>query len=235
MDIYPRVPGTGMEPVVNAVKDLRRQARALQRPDGTRLAELYAQVQIALANVATSVSTAFAALVASGFTSPGAIHAADLYTVNGPGFNITGGRVTCWLETATGRVAMATSSRRFKQDEVDVTDVDPMAIIGVKMKYWHYITEVRKRDDPDFEDYVGPDYHVALNFGPIAEDLHAAGLWMCVIYERDEGGSLKLDENGDPIPFAIHDALWGYLEHLAMQWVVGRLDDHEHRLTEAGL
>jgi hypothetical protein len=160
---------------------------------------------------------------------------ADLYTINGPTFNITGGRVTCWLETATGRVAMATSSRRFKQDEITVTDVDPRAILSVNMKYWHYIAEVRKRDDPTFEDYVGPDYHVAQNFGPIAEDLHAAGLWMCVIYQHNDDGSLQLDENEQPIPFAIHDSLWGYLEHIAVQWLMGRVDDHEARLTKAGL
>jgi hypothetical protein len=164
-----------------------------------------------------------------------AVVGSDLYTLNGPSFNITGTRVACWLETATGRVAMATSSRRFKENEVTVTDVDPRAIIGVKMKYWNYITEVRKRDDPTFEEYVGPDYHVATNFGPIAEDLHDAGLWMCVVYERDEGGTLKLDGTGNPIPYSIHDALFAYVEHLAVQWLMSRVDDHEARLAAAGL
>jgi hypothetical protein len=41
-------------------------------------------------------------------------------------------------------------------------------------------------------------------FGALAEDLHAAGLWEFVVYEREEDGQAKLDSAGNVIPFAIN-------------------------------
>lgn len=167
----------------------------------------------------------------SSINSTGGITGADLYTLNGPGFNITGGRVTAWLENATGRVGMATSSERYKQAIVNAA-TDPNAILGISVKYYQYNAEVAKRDDPNSPDYVGPDYHVAVNIGMIAEDLHAAGLWEFVVYQRDADGNLVLDTNGQPIPDGIHYEVFGVAVLIAAQSLNTRLIALEDRVTK---
>lgn len=115
-----------------------------------------------------------------------ALSGQDLYATSAPGFNITGGRVAAWLENATGRLGTASSSRRYKQDEARAT-IDPAAVLTIRPKTFHYIDEVRKRDDPDFEGYEGPDYVVAQEVGFIAEDLADAGLDEFVVWRELDG------------------------------------------------
>lgn len=154
----------------------------------------------------------------------------DTYTINGPTFNITGGRVASWLETATGRIGMATSSERYKT-AIENAVTDPQAVLGLSVKYYQYIAEVAKRDDPNSEGYVGPDYHVSTNIGMIAEDLHAAGLWEFVVYQRDGDDNLILGENGEPIPDGIHYEVFGLAVLIATQSVNARLIALEERVT----
>lgn len=151
-------------------------------------------------------------------TVAGDFHGTNLYATAAPGFNITGTRVAAWLESATGRLGMATSSRRFKQDIVDA-GLDPEAILGLGVKYFRYIADPRH-----------------LNVGMIAEDLHAAGLWEFVQYEREvithvesvkgkpmgewsEDGPLILDDDGQPIPFGIHYEMFSLAVLVAVQYV----------------
>lgn len=173
-------------------------------------------------------------------TATGANRGADVYATNAPGFNITGTRVAGWWESATGRGGTASSSERFKTD-IETVGLDHLrAVLGVDVVHFSYIDEVRKRDDPTFERYVGPDYHVAVNIGSIAERLHEAGLWEFVVYEREPvteqrtdddgntvevvvGDRLKLDENGQPIPFGVHDILIAYS-------VLPIVADHDRRI-----
>ncbi|WP_285037483.1 tail fiber domain-containing protein [Plantibacter sp. ME-Dv--P-095] len=115
-----------------------------------------------------------------------ALSGQDLYATNAPGFNITGGRVAAWLENATGRLGTASSSRRYKQDEAPAT-IDPAAVLTIHPKTFHYIDEVRKRDDPAFEHYVGPEYVVAEEVGFIAEDLADARLDPFVVWREVDG------------------------------------------------
>jgi hypothetical protein len=133
-------------------------------------------------------------LSASGSISGASLHTSGDVTVSGKlfdpdgaTFNITGGRVTTWMETATGRFGNTASSRRYKQDIADA-GLDMLAVLKVVPYRFHYIDEIRKRDDPTFEGYVGPDYQVALEYGFMAEDLATAGLnpWV------------YLDANGQP-------------------------------------
>jgi hypothetical protein len=176
----------------------------------------------------------------SDISTPNALRGANIYATAAPGYNITGTRVAGWWESATGRGGTASSSRRFKTD-IEAVELDHLrGILGVGIMHWSYVDEVRKRDDPTFEGYVGPDYHVAVNIGAIAEDLHAAGLWELVVYERDRiteereidgelvdvviAEPLKLDDDGQPIPFGIHDILISYS-------LIPLLADHEHRLA----
>lgn len=165
---------------------------------------------------------------ASGDISTPASHrGADIFATNAPTNNFTGTRVAAWWLTATGQGGTASSSERFKTD-IEAVGLDHLrAILSIDVVHFSYIDEVRKRDDPTFDGYVGPDYHVATNIGAIAERLHEAGLWEFVVYEREPvteeridadgntvevvvGDRLKVDAKGDPIPFAIHDILIAY-------------------------
>lgn len=139
--------------------------------------------------------------------------------------NITASRTTVWARNSDGYLGNTLSSIRFKTGVVD-TDIDPLAVLNIGVKHYQYIAEVRKRDDPTYEEYVGPDYHVALEVGMIAEDLHAAGLWQFVAYERETVlqddvlvERLRLDSSGQPIPESIHYILWAMAVLVATQHV----------------
>lgn len=215
---------------------------------GNKIANVQTLINTALTGITIDASAIVSGTLTRPVASPGTITAAgsitagnnlnatngvsggDLYTANGPGFNITGGRVTAWLETATGRVGMATSSERYKTAIEDAT-TDPEAILGISVKYYQAIAEVAKRDDPNSESYIGPQYHVSVNIGMIAEDLHAAGLWEFVVYQRDENDNLVLDENGNPIPDGIHYEIFALAVLVATQYVNTRLTALEERVT----
>lgn len=150
------------------------------------------------------------------------IFAANAGNING---NITTSRTTVWARDSDGYLGNTLSSIRFKTDVVD-TDIDPLAVLSIAVKHYSYIAEVRKRDDPTYEGYIGPKYHVALEVGMIAEDLHAAGLWQFVTYEHEtvvqddvQVEQLRLDVNGQPIPESIHYILWGMAVQVATQHV----------------
>jgi hypothetical protein len=174
----------------------------------------------------------------------------------GPTFNITTGRVTTWTRTSDGLVGTASSSRRFKTN-IRPSGIDPLAVIQIEDVLYEYIAEVRKRDDPTYEEYVGPEYHVATEIGAIAEQLHALGLWQFVIYERERvyvpgppddraqseetdmpgyfEDRLKLDEDGEPVPSGIHYQMLVMSVFPVLRMQQARLDSIETRLTEAGL
>ena len=136
--------------------------------------------------------------------------------------NISATRTTTWARNSDGYIGNTLSSIRFKTDVVG-TDIDPLAVLAMSVKHYRYIAELRTRDDKTYEGYVGPGYHVALEVGMIAEEMHAAGLWQFVVYERhfDEDGAehLTLDANGQVIPQSIHYTLWGMAVLIATQHV----------------
>lgn len=273
---YQPPPGNGFDQLIKRIADLEQAVRTLQRPTGTSVGSLVSRVDETLANIDaevidsintnsytksvidgkdsatlnSAVSTAVAqsnAFTLAGYTASGAISASDLFTRNGPTQNITQTRVSTWTRTSDGLVGTASSSERFKTD-IEAVDLDHLrAILGVQVVHFSYLDEVRRRDDPSFEEYVGPDYHVAVNIGSLAERLHEAGLWEFVIYERENiveqlpgeqnedgspgepvevivGDRLKLDDDGEPIPFGIHDILLAYS-------LIPIVADHEQRLA----
>lgn len=149
--------------------------------------------------------------------------------------NITTGRVTVWGRTSDGFLGTATSSRRFKTN-IRPSGIDPYAVIQVEDVLYNYIAEVRKRDDPTYEEYVGPEYHVATEVGGIAEQLHELGLWQFVIYERTpEDGALILGDDGEPIPYGIHYEMLVMAIFPVLRMQQARLEDIETRLNAAGL
>lgn len=152
--------------------------------------------------------------------------------------NISGTRTQIWARNSDGYIGNTLSSQVFKQDITDAV-IDPVAVLSIGIKHYRYIAEVRRRDDPTYEFYVGPDYHVALEVGMIAEDLHAAGLWQFVVYKHefvyidDDGNEtvpdadsdpvlterLVLDTHGRVIPQSIHYGLWAMAVHVATKHV----------------
>lgn len=98
----------------------------------------------------------------------------NLYATQAPGFNITGTRVAAWLETATGRLGTASSSRRYKQDEAPA-GLDPLAVLSIEPKRFRYKDQVCE---------LGDD--AAIEVGFIAEDLEDAGLIPWVVYRNVE-------------------------------------------------
>jgi hypothetical protein len=203
MDIYPRVPGTGMEPVANAVSDLRRQTRALQRPDGTRLAELYTQVQLTLANISAQVSTLVAEFLAAGvsttnITASGIIRSPATYS--NP---ITSSFRAVWVTSVDGQYGFNLSSREFKQDISDFAP-DPATILLLRLVTFRYIAAVELEGD-----------EAETQVGLIAEEVHDLGLHWLVEYQ-----------DGHPI---------GIKFHLIAMALLAVAQDHEARLTKAGL
>jgi len=148
--------------------------------------------------------------------------------------NITAPRVTLWGRTADGFIGTASSSRRFKMNIRD-SGIDPCAVLQIEDVLYNYIDEVRKRDDPEYEHYVGPKYRVATEIGAIAEQLHEIGLWQFVIYERDTDGSLALDGSGEPIPSGIHYQMLVMSVFPVLRMQQARLEDIETRMSAAGI
>lgn len=228
------------------------------------------QIATALGGISISASSITGGTLGSGITLAGPVTnsqnntgnqfaASDLFTFNGPGFNITGTRVAAWLESATGRIGMATSSLRYKTAIVDAT-TDPRAILSLSVKYYQYKSEVAKRDDPTADGYIGPNYHVPTNIGMIAEDFQAAGLWEFINYQYyglpcgedtfttdDEGnetrvlknpttetnlaGTLVLDDNGQPVCEGLHYEIFSVAVLIATQSLDARLTALEARVT----
>ena len=145
------------------------------------------------------------------------------------GGNIAGSRTTAWIENATGRIGNTLSSARFKTN-IRESSVDPLKVLSIMPKYYQYISEVRKRDDPTYKFYVGPQYHVSLEIGMIAEDLHAAGLWEFVLYSYEKDGTLSLDPMGNPIPNSIHYINWAIALQVVARYQQKRIDNLESRL-----
>jgi hypothetical protein len=271
--------------LVQEVRQTRRALRDGARPGGTRIGQLYDQVQQTLANIVSQVnSIATAWMAANAYTkaqvdskvaSPGAISPttvtasgavsgttgrfdSGLYSTDAYSFNMTGTRVTGWHQI-DGHIGTASSSERFKTNIVDAQLIDKAeAILAIEIDYYNYRAEIAKRDDPSSANYVGPEYQVHQELGAIAERLHEAGLWEFVVYERDTitetryrdaekvvvdedgeehtevvqepytvylGDTLRLGDDGEPIPFGIHYDLLGIAAIAAAQYL--------HRLYKA--
>lgn len=244
------VPPTGDYGVLfQIIEDLKVRIEELERPTGSQVAQALKKLQELVAGLITQVNGIFSGYVSAGTTisagtnitaggnitaGAGIVLGNVLKTTTGPTTNITAARVTSWLQNSDGLVGTATSSERFKANiraVRDDPDFDPLAVLDLSIDFWEYRAEIAKRDDPDSADYVGPEYHVGLNFGPIAERAHELGLWMIVVYERESDGmTLRLNEDGEPIPYGLHDVLFGYLVSMAAQVIHERQEQDRARL-----
>ena len=269
---YHTPPGDGLEPLIRELKDIRTQLRDLQRPSGTNIGNTAAQVQILVAKVEATLVNIDASVQASisansytksvidgkvanppaGSAVTGNVSATGtvsgttgtfntgLYSTDAYSFNITGTRVSGWHQS-DGHIGTASSSERYKTNIVPA-NIDPLAVLSIGVKHYNYIAEVAKRDDALSPDYVGPSHKVHVEVGAIAEELHAAGLWEFVVYERAPDGNLLRDASGGPIPEGIHYQMFSiavlsaaqYLNKLATQQG-NELADIQVRLTAAGI
>lgn len=153
-----------------------------------------AQVDSRIANPPSGVN-ATGNVAASGDVSAGqALRGQNLYATQAPGFNITGTRVAGWLETATGRLGTASSSRRYKQDE-QPAGIDVDAVLSIEPKRFRYIEQVLEHGD-----------NATVEVGLIAEDLHAAGLFPWVVY-REIDDEIVPDGVSYPMLAVAHQAV----------------------------
>lgn len=239
-----RVPETERFGRQNAEREeQRRGLRDALRIDGSQFVRLYEKMQQLIADLETTVTNLVSAntytktqidskIASPGSISPTNVSASGTVSVGGPflnpdsaTYNITGPRLTLWVETATGRHGNTASSRRYKMNERPA-DIDPLAVVSVAPRMFNYIAEIRKRDDPDYEEYVGPDYLVADEIGLMAEDLHDAGLGHLVYYEEVDGSM---------VPAAVDYVMWSVTLHAAVRAMWERQDAIEARLDAAGI
>lgn len=158
-------------------------------------------------------------LTATGDVRAPSFRGTDVYATAAPGFNITGTRVTAWLESATGRLGTASSSERYKTN-VTPFDIDPEQILSIAPVFYQYReaiahAEWRRTCGPPYAEW-DPKARAPMDAGMIAERLHEAGLWPFVVYRRDAWGRLIRGDDGDVVPDGIHYINWGIaLQHVA--------------------
>lgn len=177
------------------------------------------------ANVFASATVSGAAMTTPTATITN-VNATNVRASAAPATNITATRVAAWIQSSDGLIGTASSSRRYKQDIVDA-DLDVAAVERVLVRHFHYIDEVRKRDDPDYEFYVGPDYPVNTEIGLIAEELHEAGLVDFVVY--------SLDDEGNRRPEGVHYELLALALFPVIRAHSARLSALERRLDALGV
>ncbi|MET4780800.1 hypothetical protein [Glaciihabitans sp. UYNi722] len=131
--LYPTPPGDSVQPIVDHLKETRRQLREAQRPSGTNLGSLVAQVQAALANINSTVATAIAAnsytraqtdskVATPGAISPTTVNASGIVTadagissLDARNTTVITNRTALWIDGA-GRMGNSSSSVFVKQD-----------------------------------------------------------------------------------------------------------------------
>lgn len=234
---------------------LERRVRILEAPTGSQIAETLATLRMLVEDLVDTVN----ALAASGVTWEGPVSttgnistsAGFVFTPAGYGFDITYTRRGAWLGN-DGRLGYASSSRE-KKTNIRDAEIDPRSVLAIVPRIFQYRAELEKQA-------TDPTYHVAEEFGAIAEELHELGLWQVVIYEWDtvqefepvfdESGLPVIDEStgnaltrpvgqplrvGEPRPVGIHYEMLGLLAIEAAKHLDHRVAAVEDRLTAAGL
>jgi hypothetical protein len=225
-------------------RDIRELGPSIARSFGTTIATLTSLVSGLTAQVAAAISanSLTTAQINSIVASPGAI-APTTVTASGAvsGSTVTGGdvfaqslatnitasRVTLWGRTSDGYIATASSSQRYKTNE-SLANLDVSKILALPLRHYQYIAEVERAA-------ADPAYHASLELGLFAEDLHAAGLWEFVVYQRDDNGHALRDADGNVIPEGIHYQLLALALLPVAQSQQAQIDSLVKRLSAAGI
>jgi len=199
---YPIIQPDELSQFKASLEGVARRLRELERPTGSQLNDTVQQLQDLVDGLIAQTNVN----VSGNVTAGGNVTATSGYffTPAGYAFDITYTRRASWLGN-DGRVGWASSSAEAKTNIRDA-DIDPLKILEIAARSFNYRAEIAKRDDPENEQY-DPDYHVALEFGAIAEELDALGLWQVVIYEDHQK------------PVGIHYELLGLLAIQAIRHV----------------
>lgn len=236
------------------LKEVQRRLDVLERPTGTQTAEALRTLTELVEGLLEQTSLAVTNNITAGgtITAGGSITTTGgyIFTPLGYAFDITYTRRGAWLGN-DGRLGYASSSAEKKANIRDA-EIDPEAVLAIAPRLFNYRAELAKQAED-------PSYHVATEFGAIAEELHELGLWQVVIYEwdvlqrmepvLDDAGSVAVDGQGDPVlqpvgeaervgeprPVGIHYEMLGLLAIEAAKHVHDRLNAVEGRLAAAGL
>jgi len=189
MALYPTPPGDSLDTLVTALKALSRRLSELEKPSGTNIGSLVAQVQAALVDLEGAVDT----YLSSGTVSMASINASGSITASGTvsgvaalkssgaaGTNLAsvpGNRQSVWQiydGANIGLYGYATSSITTKMNlrEVPYT---AEAFLRCAAYLYEYKAQVAMREDPESE-YYDPDYEVPEEVGYMAEHLIENGL-----------------------------------------------------------
>lgn len=183
---YSNASGDPIDELFELLRQFGLRLAELERPTGSQTAQALKTLQDLVDGLLTQINGVFSGFVSAGstMTAVGNVTSSSGFLVSpaGPTFDITTGRTAAWWRNSDGLLAFASSSRE-KKTNIRDSDVDPLAVLDWAIRAFNYRAEVAKRDDPTYPEYEGPDYHVALEFGGIAEEAHELGLWQVVIYQ----------------------------------------------------
>jgi hypothetical protein len=206
---YPTPPGDGMAPIVDEFRKLARRISELERPSGTSIGSLVAQVQAALVDLNAAVIAETEAYLSSGTVNVANLSASGSASITGPIYSphgranpVTTSYVSAWLNS-DGRIGASASSLKFKQDfEPADTTAEVEALLTVALIRYRYIADVEARGN-------GASWHL----GTLAEYMAETALREWV----------PLDQKGEP--FAIN---W---EHLIIPAIAAIQKAHAEQLA----
>jgi len=175
---YVAPPGDQLGALLNQLAAIKRRLSVLERPTGTQLSSLVAQVQAALANIAATVAAEIAAnslttseiealVAAPGNISPGNVIAAGQVQSNGAplkslpshNYTVSSGYVATWTD-GDGTIGTSPSTGTVKKDLAEMTADDARNLLSLT-PYWGR--------------YVWDDADSPLKVFFLAEDVRAAG------------------------------------------------------------
>jgi len=200
---YPTPPGDSLSSIIAEFKALARRISELEKPSGTNIASLVAQVQAALVTLNARVIAATNSYLSSGTVSmtnisaSGNVSATNLTasgTVNGVAAlksvgaystdvtALPGGRQTVWQHNS-GVYGYAPSTS-VKKTNVRPVDFTAKNVIDCTPSIFAYKAQIDIRDNPENEFY-DPDYVVPDEVGLFAENLINNKLEAFVIFDSD--------------------------------------------------
>jgi hypothetical protein len=199
---YSAPQGDGMDILTQQVRSILARLRELETMRGSQIYEsvkelraLVENLEAEIAAVSSSGATWFGPVATTGTVTANTM----LNSVGAYNNDITATRRGAWWRS-NGDAGYASSSIHKKHilDGIEAPDILALLEATAVSTYYQYLAELDKRDNPDNEEY-DPDYHVATEWGGIAQWFHELGLWQVVVYE----------DHSDPV--GLHYEIMGLL------------------------
>jgi len=122
-------------------------------------------------------------------------------------YNITTTRRAAWIDD-TGKLGHTASTRASKQN-ITPAALTRATLTQIPVVLYQYAAELAKRE-------TDPGYHVAVEIGTLADDLHDLGLWQFVVYDG---------HGPSAVPVSVHYELLGLAGIALGQLLAAELDD----------